>query len=346
MAEPSYGFWARALHRLALASNAVAEASFDIESAVNRVDVAPMADQPHVFVAGLARAGTTILMRELYQTGAFRSLTYRDMPFVLAPNLWGRISRLSSKDMAATERAHGDGIAVDFDSPEALEEVFWRVTCGGDYIRPDRLVPMRADEETEQAFRRYVALVLKGAPGQRYLSKNNNNILRLDSLVRCFPQARLLIPFRAPLQHAASLLRQHHNFVDQQRGDAFVGEYMTWLVHHEFGPGHRPFVFDPASVAARAGAAPTDLAYWLHIWADVYRAILDQAPAGSLLVSYERLCGDEGRTWQALCKHLDLPPTPPAEPLRLSQRSVEAAVPHDLRRRAAAIHDGLIARAV
>ena len=71
------------------------------------------------------------------------------------------------------ERANGDGIKVDYDSPEALEEVFWRVFCGSDYIKPGCLVPMSADSETVEKFRSFIALILKDQCDKLYLSKNN-----------------------------------------------------------------------------------------------------------------------------------------------------------------------------
>ena len=123
-----------------------------------------------------------MLMRMLHDTQAFCSLTYRDMPFVLAPNTWARLTGLSRRDVAARERAHGDGIIVDVDSPEALEEVFWGVFCGPAYIGPETLRPMEADDDVLEQFRRYVAIILKRYQADRYLSKNNNNLLRLPSL--------------------------------------------------------------------------------------------------------------------------------------------------------------------
>lgn len=45
-----------------------------------------------IFICGLARAGTTILMRSIYETNEFASLTYEDMPLVIAPNIWAKIS--------------------------------------------------------------------------------------------------------------------------------------------------------------------------------------------------------------------------------------------------------------
>ena len=44
------------------------------------------------------------------------------MPFILAPNLSKLFGR---KNILKKERLHGDGIAFDINSPEALDEVFF-----------------------------------------------------------------------------------------------------------------------------------------------------------------------------------------------------------------------------
>ena len=68
---------------------------------------------------------STILLNAIYKSNVFASLSYSDMPFVLAPNLWSKIS-FKKKDLELKERAHGDGIKVSTESPEAFEEVFWK----------------------------------------------------------------------------------------------------------------------------------------------------------------------------------------------------------------------------
>ena len=47
-------------------------------------------DQPFLIVTGLARAGTTSLLNHLSETGAFASLNYRHMPFLMAPGTWAQ----------------------------------------------------------------------------------------------------------------------------------------------------------------------------------------------------------------------------------------------------------------
>ena len=133
-----YTFSARLLHRLALGLPSVSKASFDIDGLFHD-NHQKLEKGGHIFICGLARVGTTILMRAFYQTGQFRSLTYRDMPFVLMPSIWQQVVKLTYKEGRLHQRAHGDGIFVDYDSPEAFEEVFWLTFCKRSYILGDRL---------------------------------------------------------------------------------------------------------------------------------------------------------------------------------------------------------------
>ena len=303
----AYSFLDRTLHRLALQVTPLAELNFDMDQRLVTGDPAAIAGERHVFVSGLARAGTTVLMRRFHATGAFRSLTYRDMPFVLAPNLWRKLAGGSKREVAAAERAHGDRILVDADSPESLDEVFWRVFAGDDYIARTHLRPHEPDDETTQRYVRYVNAILAAQDpprADRYLSKNNNNILRLHGIRRAFPRALILIPFRDPMAHAGSLLTQHRNFLDMQAGDRFVLSYMTWLGHHEFGHDHRPFRFDGAAPAGDPDTGHID--YWLDLWAATYGWLERSAPTDAVFVCYEDLCAGP-EVWNRLAALAGVP---------------------------------------
>lgn len=309
--QPDYPLTSRILHRVALGAPWRGEMMFDLESAsaAKRVDGAEdTTSARHVFVAGLARAGTTVLMRSIYDSGAFASLTYRDMPFVMAPNLWARISVGSQRQAARRERAHGDGVMVDFDSPEALEEPFWRTFCGDDYIQRDALTPHGVDEETIGKYRRFVDHVLMAKCKGRYLAKNNNNVLRFKTLPTAFPESLTIIPFRDPRGQAASLLRQHLKFVDEQEG--FTRSYMTWLVHHEFGQDHRPFVID----GKRPEGDPLKADYWLMTWVLMHRHLLAAAKDGGgnvIPIAYDDICQPDRAVWTALASKIGIPPGDP-----------------------------------
>lgn len=301
-----YSFADRLLHRVALGSIPTAETLHDIERKRFLTD-SPEDRGGHVIVTSLARAGSTILLRELYATGAFASLTYADMPFVLAPNSWAHFAPRLRHDFEPVERAHGDGIRVNLESPEALDEVFWRVFSGKSYIRPDGLLPYRPGARNIARYREFMRLVMRRAGKPRYLAKGNNNIIRLGGLAPAMPDTTFLLVLREPLAHARSLLAQHRRFADP--GDAFRRDYMRWLVHHEFGVDHRPFRFPGAPEGN-----PDTLDYWLAVWTACYTALepVADAQANVLVVSYEALC-DRRELWDALCARLDLPVAPPRE---------------------------------
>jgi|TARA_R110002072_G_scaffold302722_1_gene487956 hypothetical protein len=304
----SYSFPAKFLHHLALGSTVVAEASFDIEQALNKVSSEGMNESP-VFVSGLARAGTTILMRSLYETNQFGSLTYRDMPFVLMPATWAKFSSSFQQDMTPMERAHGDSIAIDYDSPEAFEEIFWRVFYGKQYIKATHLERHVLNNQACKQFKLYVAAVLgsrKSTKGLRYLSKNNNNLLRLSGIKKSFPDSCIIIPFREPVQHALSLYRQHKNFVTIQSDDKFSLKYMTWLGHHEFGLNHKPFNFSDDKTQATA-TSQDSVEYWLAQWISAYNYTLENAPPGTIFLSYEDLCLNPVETLSRLMTLLNIP---------------------------------------
>lgn len=344
MADPDYSFLDRLLHRLALHYRPIAEVSFDIDQAGVRADPAQTASERHVFVSGLARAGTTLLMRRFHSTGRYRSLTYRDMPFVLAPNLWRRMSAMSRRNIERAERAHGDSLLVDADSPESLDEVFWRIFAGDEYLQKDALVPHAPDEDVVRNYVRYVNAILAAHEPRlpRYLSKNNNNILRLGAIREAFPNALILIPFREPLQHAHSLMRQHVRFSEMQRQREFMLSYMTWLGHHEFGMDHRPFRFSTATQATY----PVDtLEYWLHEWCDTYEWLDRSKPETALFVCYEDLCTIP-HTWERLAQLADVSNSGNGgDAFKLGNRALDVKVEPALADRAARLYEQLVAHA-
>lgn len=286
-----YGLLERILHRLILSTDSVSELLFGLEKRAAG-DAPPCRDA--VYVTGLARAGTTALLQSLHATREFSSSTYADMPFVLAPNLWANL-RTDGRDGTATiERAHGDGIRVGLQSAEAFEEVFWRMSCADAYIRPGCLLEHRVPAEVVAELRSFQRVVCRRYGAPRYLAKNNNHVLRLRSLAPQAPDMLFLVVFRDPSAHCASLLRQHQRFLS---ADDFTRQYMTWLVHHEFGATHRPFVFGSADRPVEPElAGPTlESSYWVARWIDVYSHLLDVLREGHpniIPVSHERLCSE------------------------------------------------------
>ncbi|MCB1738032.1 MAG: sulfotransferase [Gammaproteobacteria bacterium] len=311
----AYGALDQALHRLLLGSNMLRRIAFDIDQAIFPP---AQTDEPQapVYIAGLARAGTTILLKALYATEAFTSLTYRHMPLVMAPQLWTRLTAAHRKHGEHQERAHKDRLSVNFDSPEAFEEVFWMTASEGRYIHDDGLVPDPIDADSVADYRRYVAAVCAASsdpapttPARRYLAKNNNNVLRLDTLRSAFPDAIILVPFRNPLDHAQSLLRQHLQFRKLHAHDRFALDYMRWLGHHEFGAGFKPMLLTP-DMRPTHPDEPLGLAYWLRYWTSLHRFLLDHHLEHIALFDYDAFCATPTDSLTRLADVVRVDPAP------------------------------------
>jgi hypothetical protein len=308
--EMTYSALERLLHKVAFATPGVQRAAADVEAGLFRRRVDAVTDAPPIFVTGLPRAGTTSLLEALAEFDEIATHTYRDMPFVAAPLLWDRLSAGFRKTADLRERAHADGVMIGYDSPEAFEEVLWRLLWPEKY-HDDRIELWRAadagDDERaflEAHFKKIVGLRAGGVPQARYASKNNANIARLELLPRLFPGAVIVVPVRDPLEQAASLWRQHLRFRDLQGEHPFVEAYMADIGHYEFGRLHRPFAFDGGPAAD--GGPPDRLDYWLRYWIAAYAQV--EAAGGQVRpLGYERWCAAPEAELGALAEQVGLP---------------------------------------
>lgn len=308
MPNSNYSSAEKLLHYLALGSTWIQKASFDIDHFFTE-KTNKYVNGKHVFISGLARAGTTILMRTLYETNQFQSLTYRDMPFVLMPRLWHPIAKSFLKEGGSQERAHGDGISIDYHSPEAFEEIFWRTFTEQPYILHDRMIPPEIGGALIKRFQLYVNHLLEYSgecPKIRYLSKNNNNVLRLNSIRKAFADSIIIIPFRDPVSQAASLLAQHQRFCAIHRKDKFSYHYMNWLGHHEFGLSHKPFCFAKNVGVLAPDFESDNINYWLRLWIDTYKYLINNAPNHSVFVCFEELGDPDNKMLKNVFELTDL----------------------------------------
>lgn len=295
-----------------------------------------------VFICGLARSGSTLLLNRLAATGVFSTSTYRHMPFVLAPNMWSGAAKSQQKRAHDVERAHGDGMTHSFDSEEAFEEVFWRAILPRDKTR--KMLPwnLRIGGEDMRQFRLFMVSVVKAGTAARYLSKNNNNVTRIPTILKSTRSARVVIPFRDPLGFAASTLAQHRQFLARDSESRFDAEYMAWLGHHEFGPNFLPF--------AAPGVVPpdaVDLNYLVKYWSAVNAALLENDDPRVAFFDYEGFCAAPEKKMRALGKWLEVspPPTPP-EPVHPPREYDVGGVDPALLAMAKTVHGALKSRAI
>ena len=306
--ENRYSAVDRMLHRLSFASAPIQLAVADMEDRVFAADLEPIKIDRPVFVTALPRAGTTVLLEVIESLPEFVSHTYRHMPFVLCPMFWSKFSSQFRQSGEAQERAHQDGVLITTESPEAFEEIIWKAFWKRNYEK-DRIRPWvdgDADffEFLRNHMRKIIALAdLPSTSGLRYLSKNNLNIARVDLIQSNFPDATIIVPFREPMQHAASLLRQHKNFLEIHRNDRFARQYMAGIGHFDFGENLRPVDFNNWLDRRTSGQATT-IQFWLEYWLETYSFLAERH--GINLFCYEDLCADPAETLQQLAGVLQL----------------------------------------
>lgn len=266
------------------------------------------AERP-VFVTSLPRAGTTIVLEVLSRLPCMATHTYRDMPFVMAPVLWERISSRFRRRSEPRERAHGDGLAVNEDSPEAFEEVLWQRQHPHKYKSGSIALWGAGDVVPEfrelfiKHMRKIICLRETGSACGRYISKNNANVARIGLLQQLFPDADILVPFRQPIEHAVSLWHQHLNFTDQHSNNRFIMDYMAYIGHYEFGALHKPVDF-PGIEELLVGLSPEMLDYWLAYWIAGFRHLLEQDQLN--FIEYESLCTRPVENLTSLCEALNI----------------------------------------
>ncbi len=289
MFKNKYNLSSRFLHRLVLSNNFINDILFDFEKFFFKHNDEEI-NQKNVFISGLARSGTTILNNFFFKTGNFASFTYRDMPFVMAPNIWNIITKKFQKESKELDRAHDDNLKIDYDSPENFDEIFFKTKLKNSYSLNDSLCEHELKEEIINDYKIYISNILLKNKKKFYLSKNNNNILRLSDLSRNFKNSIFVILFRHPIQQANSLLTQHKNFITLQTQDKFNLEYMNFLSHYEFGLGQKKFRFKETS--KKNNFENLDINYWICEWINIYNHILKVSEGNNniFLMNYEKLC--------------------------------------------------------
>jgi hypothetical protein len=268
-----------------------------------------------VFIAGLARAGSTILLEMLASGRDFASLRYCDYPQVWFPYWWESLRRrLPLPTQVAQPRAHGDGIAVTPESPEAFDEGFWMhfFARRHDPKHDQRLDAPHAHPRFDAFYRAQIRKVLAVRDRPRYLCKGNYNLARLPYLHALFPDARFIVPIRAPEAHVASLCSQHRRFRELAERARGVASYLARSGHFEFGPQRRAECVGDVAEGARIEAAfamGDDIEGYARQWAMSYGALheaLERAPGlaeATLLVRHEDLCISPEVTLRELAQH-------------------------------------------
>ncbi|ESR22703.1 sulfotransferase family protein [Lutibaculum baratangense] len=270
-----------------------------------------------IYVTGLARSGSTMLLELLARHEDVATHRYRDFPPVLTPLAWNWfVDRAGTREQEAEERAHKDRILVTPESPEAFEEVFWMAFFEHlhDPSRSSVLDGETSHAAFEAFYRDHIRKLLALRGGTRYLAKGNYNVTRLDYLLKLFPDARFVVPVRDPLWHIASLMKQHRLFCRDAEADPRVARHLRRTGHFEFGPDRRSINTggEGAEEVMRLWRDGREVEGWALHWSIVYGHVVDSLERDPALASaihvvrYEEMCADPAGTMSRVLAHCDL----------------------------------------
>jgi hypothetical protein len=270
-----------------------------------------------VYVCGLARSGSTLLHEITASPPGVATHRIKDYPMVYTP-YWWRQATARLRPAAPRERPHRDKVLITLESPDAVEEMLWMAffpRCHDPSVS-NQLVAASSHPAFETFYRTHLRKLLLAERATRYVAKANYHVARLPYLVRLFPDAKIILPVRAPVGHIASLMRQHQRFSQGQRKHRRALAFMQRSGHFEFGRDRRPMnLGDGERVRAiqRAWAAGEEVRGWACYWDMVYgylARLLDadtQVRAAVKVVRFEDLCDAPAETIRAVLDHCALP---------------------------------------
>lgn len=290
----------------------------DVESRLLHDRLEAVEIRQPIYVSGLARAGTTLLLEVLARHRSVATHQYRDFPPVFLPYAWNwLLGHIETRAAEPVERPHGDGILITPASPEAMEEVLWMAFFAQAHDPEASAVLDRstANPAFEAFYRAHIAKLLLARGGTRYGAKANYNVTRLEYIQRIFPGARFIVPVRRPETHVASLMRQHRLFSGRLSRNPRAAAHLKRVGHFEFGPDRRPInAGDTKAVREiqELWARGEELRGWARYWAMIYGHLADRLDrnrelrAATLVLRFEDLCADPAAQLERLFDHVRL----------------------------------------
>lgn len=253
-----------------------------------------------IYVTGLARSGTTLLLNIIASHRDLTSFKYCDYYGIFTPYIAEMIFRISRVNhQQKRERAHRDGMMVNIFSPEAMEEVLWMQFF--DYLHAPETSNILTEQthhpEFETIYRSILSKLILLRKAKRIVSKNNYNITRIPYLRKMYKDARCIIAVRHPLSHIASLMRQHElNLVHFSSSQHL--SYLRNAGHFEFGINRIPITVSTSKTHEiqalwEQGRTIEGWAeYWNAIYQWTYEEILakDEVNSACMVMPFEELC--------------------------------------------------------
>ena len=271
----------------------------NLESKVLKQEILNKKIKQPIYVSGLARSGTTIMSQILSEHHDTANHCYSDFPEVFFPywKNWLKKRQINFQPNLA-ERSHQDRLLVNNNSIEAFEEVLWMYYFND--IHKDGISHTLINEDLDLFFIYYqlhIKKLLAIHDKSRYLAKANYNINRIESILTYFPDAKFIIPVRHPINHIASLIKQHNLFKTNNNNK--INKQLAASGHFEFGEIREVIDFGDLTInknIINSWHDGDEIKGWAMYWQYIYGSVFKLKQKNKILkhaitfVKYEDLC--------------------------------------------------------
>ena len=290
-----------------------------LETSRLRKRIAPISVKKPIFIAGLARAGTTIMLEMLSKNPDLATHQYQHllMPYIpYAINLVTNNMKIQAKP---SERVHQDGIIIDQNSPEVVEEIFWQEFFNNAHNQNiSNIIGKEVQKpKFESFYKNHIKKLLLSQNASRYLTKNNYNVTRLEYLLKLFPNSKFILMIRNPINQIASLIKQTELFLNIERQKPLFQDWLQMIGHHEFGNGLKCINTGNPEMINRIRNLwknkKTTVKGWAYYWHSIYEYIANlleentEIKKASYIVNYDELCENSEVIINKLIEFLELP---------------------------------------
>ena len=273
-----------------------------------------------VYVTGLARSGTTVVLEMLDQHRDLASHRYLHMVVPYAPHWFQKIADNVPIMTSPSERLHQDGLLVNKNSPEAVEEIFWQRFFNNalDESQSNLMDASISNPQFEAFYKANIKKLLQSRKAERYLAKNNYNVTRFEYILHLFPDAKFVVMIRNPFDQIASLAKQDAIFKEMEKHDPHLLEVTKLIGHREFGTAKVCINTDNYEkiqmIRNKWNNRETYVEGWALYWSSIYEyvyKILQRNPTvkkAALVVRYEDLCDSPSEIIDRIISHTNIDP--------------------------------------
>lgn len=316
---PTSGYAAYAVAKFFSSFNKLSYLLSKIETLLSRDVINQLTIDRPIYIVGLARAGTTIILEMLCKHPILASHKYRHFLVPFLPHRYSRLVDISRFFIKPRERVHKDGIMVTRESPEAVEEIFWQDFFKNNHNEEISNVMNGTmyNPNFEQFYRNHIRKLLISQGCSRYLAKNNYNITRLEYIHRLFPDVKFLLIIRNPVNQIASLIKQTRLFMELEKKYPLLTDWHRLTGHSEFG--HNQLCINTGDnetilkIRRLWKNEKTIVKGWAYYWSSMYDYVMNlldtnkEIKEAVLIVRHEDLCDSPAKTIDNILSHTELP---------------------------------------